>query len=288
MFMNMVTRIQKRVEETTYSDNIAYLPNGFSSVSKILKNLAGKKKQWNITVHETDDNYEVAMEGELKVVVPVKYWADFKARVLTDERYDSNAMVIDLSDTLAEAADDKMDKLYTKLKNSFTSLMDKLPISEVRAHAAIWGQLFGVAHYSLAKGTLFQLDSSKVLQAGIESIIKRVRGNYTEDRGSIEMIISAINQERPLNTFDVLDEYEILVAARIHSKYNGVAMVYEGGVTMTFVPFERVYLTNKDVLDEIATYKDVRVAKNVIYPVGKTFDRKFFKNLKASIDDAIE
>jgi len=288
MFVNIVNRVQQILKETTYSDNIAYLPNGFSSVSQILKNLAGKKKQWKITVHENEDSYEVALENELKVTVPVRYWADFKARVLTDERYNRDTMVVDLSDTLLETSDDKVDKLYTKLKRGLTNLMNKSPISEVRAHATIWRQLFNVAHYSLAKGTLFRLDSSKDLQAGIESTVNRARGHYLEDRGSIEMIISAIDQERPLNTFDVFDEYEILVATRIHSKYSGVDMVYEGGVTMAFVPFERVYLTNTEVQDEIGVYKDVRVAKNVIYPVGKTFDRGFFKNLKASIDDVVE
>jgi len=288
MIKEIADGIIKRVQEVTTSANIAYLPSGFTTVKKAIKALAKKKQKWGINIidDQLSESYVVCFEDALNVKVQKKWWKDFLRRILgKDSVVFTDKFMVDLGGYVKEAQEEQMSDLFKELKQALSGLLVQEPISTIDADIMTWLKYFGRRRYTTSASTMLKYES---LDRDLSNLVKQLQTAYKDDRGTIEMIIAAVKERRPLNVFDVFSRYNYLIGSRIYSVREGVGLSFEAYVDMAFVPAESIIVDDKKVASELDDYGIVKVANSVIFPRGKTFRRKYFKLLRGDIDDLEE
>ena len=279
-----VDRINERVSETTTSDAIAYLPSGFTNVRKALKTLARMKKHWKIDVVDETDKYKVCFgEGLLEVDVNKEHWADFMAKVLGKKKVvHAGNFEVDLGGYLKEAKDDDIRQASAEFEKSLYRVLMKDPIKQAGENIAIWNKTVQKLKNSTGANVMIKFEDMKNDVKGVTSSVQTI---YEEDRGMLELLTSALQQLRPLGTFEPFDKYEYFVGTRIESTWQKIPLAYETFVDMSFVPHEHIVCEEREVLDELQGVKGIRVATNTIFPTGKQFTAKQIKAVRDAIDD---
>jgi len=278
--------INKIISETTFQSDISYLPSGFTSIQSILKSMAATKSKWKIQI--LDDLYYdrkvVEFEDYLRVGVDDKHWDDFKNRVIGSSDVKSE-MTIDLSSYLTEAIKTVVDKAYKELHKSLVNMLyGNREVSETHRHWVGWAIEFPLNVYTASGQILLRVHEYDKACKILESKLMK---EYDDDIGTIEMIADYINNGKPLNTFEVFNDFDYLYGDIVESNYRSVRLAFESVVSMAFVPSERVSIFNaKDILDEIEENDDsVKVSGNSVYPKDKRFDVSFYKTLKSIIEE---
>jgi hypothetical protein len=281
-FYDDVRIIDKALEETTTSANIAYLPSGFVPVRNALTALAKKKKKWKIKILDqwSKNQYLVVFEEALTVEVPKSHWAKFqkemRGKISAGEDYE-----VDLSEYLVEQQEQDMSKLFRELEGALYEMLVQDPIKNVDENIETWIKMFGARRYVTSANILLKYET---LEKDMQALLRNLKVTYGDDRGAVESLISTIKERRPLNTFDVFNRYENLIGSRVMSSHSGIDLTFEAYVSMSWVPAESIYIEELDVADEVGAYPDVKAVNNVLFPKGKSFSRKMFKILKDEID----
>jgi hypothetical protein len=113
---------------------------------------------------------------------------------------------------------------------------------------------------------------------------------HGDDKGSIEMIISAIQEKRPLGQFPVMRKYDNLFGTRTGVDFQGIKIVFEATVDFIYDPTQTMYIDDLELLDRIEEDfgSIIKRSKNVLYPVGGKFNHDFFNQLKSMMSDNVE
>jgi hypothetical protein len=113
---------------------------------------------------------------------------------------------------------------------------------------------------------------------------------HGDDKGSIEMIISAIQEKRPLGQFPVMRKYDNLFGTRTGVEFQGIKIVFEATVDFIYDPTQTLYIDDLELLDRIEEEfgSIIKRSKNVLYPVGGKFRHDFFNQLKSMMSDNVE
>jgi len=281
-FYDEVRFIDDVLKEETTSANIAYLPSGFVPVRTALQTLARKKKKWKIKILDqwSKNQYLVVFEDDLTIEVPKRCWSQFlkdmRGKVSAGDAYE-----IDLSEYLKEQNEKDMNRLFKELEGMLHEMLVKDPVKGVDENLETWIKMFGARRYVTNPNVLLKYET---LEKDMQELIKNLRVTYGDDRGAVESLISTIKERRPLNTFDVFNRYENLIGSRVMSSHSGIDLTFEAYVSMSWVPSESIYIEEDDVADEIGAYPDIKAVNNVLFPKGKSFNRKMFKIIKDEID----
>jgi len=97
-------------------------------------------------------------------------------------------------------------------------------------------------------------------------------------------LIRAIEEDRPLNTYEPFSEYEYLAGIRIQSEYAGIIMILELTLNMMMMPTQSLYIESAEVLDELENFRTVKVLKDIVMPVGLMFAPGMFSGIQTIID----
>lgn len=277
------------MSELTTSANIAYLPSNLdTTIEPMLYTLSRLKKKWKIQIidDKPKNEYVVRFEDRLNISVPKNLWEDFTAKVLKrNPAYGVPAdMELDLSYKLQEAIADDVDTAMEELETSMRLMTHKLPFVNLNRSVVAWINSFGKVAYNTAPDILLRWEK---MDSDLTRAYADVRNNYRDDRGSIEMIIDAIQHGNPLNVFDVFKKYNYLAGSFIQSRFNGVSLSLESTIDMSFNLSELIRIQNIDVVDQVEADfpMAVGIARGVIYPRAKYFPIKFYKQLKDIIQD---
>ena len=275
-----------RQDETTTSDAIAYIPSGFSTMSRALKTLSRMKKHWKIDIEEGEEQYRVRFDDNvLEVTVVKEHWMDFMQRVLGVAATPAKAFTLDIGQYLKEAKDEDLGKAGRELHTSLYSMLVKDPIKNAGGNISAWNNTFKHLRHSTGNNVLIRYEK---MNDDVRALYNSLRKMYDDDLGTLELLSSALDEQRPLGTFEGFDQKEFLIGTRIESSHEGVPIAYETLVDMTFVPREHIVIQDQDVLDELEGTKGLKIATNTVFPTGKTFSPKHFKAVKDAIDDTIE
>jgi len=282
---DMIESLRRPTEETTTSDAITYLPSGFTNVKTALKTLSRMKKHWKINVIGENGNYKVHFDNVLEVSVQGEHWADFMNNILGKKKivYTGN-FEVDLGGYLKEAKDEDISKAGRELHDALYKMLLEDPIKKAGSNIADWNQTFRKIRSSAGDNVLIKFDT---MRNDVQALAKKLGNTYSDDRGMLELITSAINQKRPLGTFEGFDQHEFLAGTRIESRYEKVPIAYEALVDMSFIPREHIVIQDQDVLDELQGTKGIKIATNTVFPVDGQFKRKHFEAVKNAIDDSI-
>jgi len=186
-----------------------------------------------------------------------------------------------------EARSEDIHGLYNNLTRALTiDLRDNPQIKKTLILMNYWLTTFKNSRFLPMSGQVaVQLN---MYDKSIKNLVNRMQKIYTDDIGNIQMIIKTIQDDRPLNAYEPFAEYDYLVGCRIQSEYEGVILILELTVNMGIVATQSMYIESQDTLDELGSYRTVKVLKDMVFPVGEMFTPSIFNNIKAIIDDIEE
>ena len=285
-FYDLATNFELISEETTMG-NIAYLPTSVGIIKSAVADLKRKKADWGIEILEDESGRTVNFENVLKIKIPSEHWNHFQQNFGRDlgltEKRKLNEKIKDLSaKELRENVEEDMKKLRHDLKISLNKLFKKfVNLDDVIDN---WLALFNTSSYVTS-------DKIMVKKEHKEKDIQRIYGEllrvYGDDKGNLELLISDINEERSLNSFDVFKDYENLYGCRIKSKLeSGDTLILESTVDFAYHTIQTINFSNPDIGDAIEDESDeIKRVGSVLYSPTGLFNVKFFIFLNEIIDD---
>jgi hypothetical protein len=270
----------------TTSSNIAYLPGGFTTVSKSLQGLAKKKKDWDIEVLENGDDYDVNFDKELGVKVKKEHWPEFLSH--TKESLGDFAKVrkvrgADLGHFLKEAIQEEVDILLGELREA---LLDKLKVSEVRNAsmcASYWESVIKPTYIAKDPRAAFGYNT---MVADVDGLIKEAAKEYAGDVGGLQELIHKIQENKSLSGVDIFKKYPFLFSVNMVSGRKGGKIVFEATVDIRGNKFISVITKDKELLERLSELPGMRFfgLRKMVAPKGGIFSRRDVESIKECID----
>jgi len=274
--------IEKLNEEGTTIDAIDFIPVHLGAVKAKILDLAKEKPDWNIEILENDDFNELRIEDRLVINVPKEHWDNFLT--IFDGKLDSNTY-LNLRTILKEAVEDDIKELRRTLKPALIEMFNEQDFASLDKTISIWRGFFSGTF--ITRGKEFETVITHERKGkDIQQLYGKLLRIYGDDKGNLEMLIENINDNRPLNAFDIFDKYDYLYGTRIRSVYRKVLLVFEATIDMINHSSQSIYIRDDEVLDAIEEeFKSVKRVGNVLYPVGGVFLPSFFRALKNIIKE---
>lgn len=271
----LVESIIKNLNEITTSGSIAYIPGGYISMKQTIASLNGLKPKWKIQVLEHGDNYTVDFEDKLKIIVPKVYYNHFNQKVL---RIDGVKEV-----TLTEMLQEAITVDFSDITDTLVTTLRKIPIIKNSVELmATWLATFpGSQAVAMPEKVLINLQR---YDRSVADLIRELKKRYDEDKGFIEQLISTVEDNRPLSNIDYINDFSYLAGCRIKTDYEGQNLTLSLFVNLALQPTQVIIVDELDIGMEMKFYKDVKVLKNNIYPVGGSFRPYIFDTLKDVIE----
>jgi hypothetical protein len=273
--MSILHKLLYRVDEDTTMANITYLPSGLGAVRSAIKTLARKKQDWNIEILENGDGRDVIFEDDFSIHVPKIYWKEFDSMF----RESLGSGVVNLNGYLIEAMEDDTEELREELRPLLTGMFDSDSCRQLDRSVQQWRSRFGVRTYQKTNSLVRFEDK----QRDIQKLTTKVFDVYGNDKGNLELLLTAIKNGDPLNSFQIFRQKDFLYGARVYSAYSKIPLIFEATVDMAHMLTQSITIDDQDVLDEIQGSRGVKVVKNVVYPVGESFNIRFFRELEDAI-----
>jgi hypothetical protein len=270
-------RERKLYEDTTMGD-IAYLPSALGVVKSALGGLAKKKRQWNVEVLEVEKGSKVHFEDTLCIYVPKECWEDF-AMMFKDPLHKG---IVVLDEYLQEAIDAELDSKRKEIEPEITRVFEEDAFRTLDKSVQMWRARFGI-NTNKTSDVVVAVENKR---RDVRKLVGELFKNYGNDLGNLDLLIEAFRNHQPLNAFAVFKNYDYLYGTRMYSTYEGVQMVFEGTIDMSYSLGESIAIIDgEEILDEIEDYGGVKVVRNLIYPARETFDPDFFGFLAEVIEE---
>lgn len=273
--MDLMNKLLYRSDEATTMSNITYLPSGLSAVKSAIQVLAMKKKDWNIDILEQEKGRQVVFEDEYSIFVPHTYWNDFTA--LFDDCLASGQVSLDKY--LREAMAEDMEELKEDLKPALTRMFNNDAFRQLDKTVNQWRSRFGVKTYQRTDSLVRFEDKLR----DIQKLTAKLFDVYGRDRGNLELLLEAIRNGDPLNSFHVFRQRDFLYGTRVYSAYARIPLIFEATIDMAHMLAQSIVVNDSDVLDDLQGNRGVKVVRTVIYPVGESFDPRFFQELQDAV-----
>jgi hypothetical protein len=189
-----------------------------------------------------------------------------------------------------EQRSEMIHNIYNKLNRVLTvDLRDNKQVKRTIVLLNYWLSLFPQSTYA-------QMSSPVAVNLGsydrsIRELIDRIKNIYSDDIGNLEMMMNAIRQDLPINAYAPFSEFDYVVGVRIKSEFQGIIMVLEMTINLAMIPTQSIYIESADLLEELKSYRTVKVLKDMLFPMGQMFAPSVFHNIKdiiIDLDDANE
>jgi len=263
---------------TAGNPSVSYLPGGFTHMRNMLMSLNPIKKQWGLEVLEKGGNYHINIEDALNIIVPKVAYEEFNTRVynVIGRQY------LNLGEMINEEIARDINTLLAQVN---TLLLKKLTREKSTTQTLTlmeqWLRLFPNTRVVPLKTALLSFENYK---QGIAKVIEQLRKIYQDDLGTLEMLVDALEEGKPLNMFEPFSEYQFIIGNRLETKFEGVGMVLELTVDQALMTVGLIYIDSKEVLAELEAYRTLRIAKQRVFPTGMTFKPTDFNAVKDTIE----
>lgn len=289
--MNILDKMLHKSDEATTMSNITYLPSGLGVIKAMMRTLAKKKQYWDIDILEQEKGRKVVFEDDCSIFVPHQYWNDFA--MLFDSCWNDFSMSVseclkskklNLGKYLKEAMEEDLEELKEELKPLLIQMYNNDSFRQLDRTVNQWRSRFGVKDYQRTDSLVRFEDKLR----DIQKLTIKIMDVYGNDRGNLELLLEALRNGEPLNTFHVFRQRDFLYGVRVYSQYSKMPLIFEASVDMAHMLVQSIIVEDEDVLDEIQQNRSVKVVRNIIYPVGESFDSRFFRELQDATQGPME
>lgn len=184
---------------------------------------------------------------------------------------------------LTEAVDNELQSLKKKLSRLIVKKFTSPNIYLLNRNAILFYKLFG-GESSTARNTLI---STKTRSADLRNLRYNIFKQYN-DIGNIELLISALEDNVNLSSFDIFKDYSNLYGVTIKSNYLNEYLYYEAYVDMNMVLREKVFIRNQKIIDALQDFKSFHTRSNMLFPIRDSFNKSDFliiRNTIKGLDD---
>lgn len=275
---DLFNKILYRSDEATTMSDVTFLPSGLGAIKAHMRSLAQKKKDWNITILEDNKGRKVMFDDEFSVYVAHKYWNDFSS--MFEDHLESGS--IGLGKYLMEAMEENLDELREDLKPALEALFQGREFRAVERAVAQWRARFGIKEHQRADVVVRVEDKIR----DIQELHAKLIDVYGEDMGNLEMLLESLRKREPLNSFHVFRQYDFLYGTRIYSVLRRVPLILEVTLDMALMVAQSIVVEDDDALEGVQDHPDVKIVKNVVYPIAQTFTSRFMRDLQDSVQGA--
>lgn len=187
---------------------------------------------------------------------------------------------------ITEAVDDDLSRLRKELKTQMVKLVNREEFQVTADAARNFQAVFGVG----APRTQRVAIKIERQQKDAQKLYGDLLREHGDDKGSIEMLIAAMQEGRPLGQFTGLTKYDYLYGTRIEVKFQGIQLFFESKVDFIYDPTQSLYVGDDELVDKIEEElgRSIKRRKNLLYPVGGKFQPDFFEQLKSMMSDSVE
>lgn len=184
---------------------------------------------------------------------------------------------------MKEAVDEDLGRLRRELKTQMVKMMNRDEFA-VTSHAAqVFQSVFGSGRPRTQRTAITCERQQKDAQKLYGDLL-REHGN---DKGSLEMLISSMQEGRPLGQLTGMTKYDYLYGTRVEVGFGDITLIFEAKVDFIYDPTQTIYIDDVELVDRIEEEfgSIIKRRKNMIYPVGGKFKPDFFKQLKSMIQE---
>ena len=187
---------------------------------------------------------------------------------------------------MKEAVDEDLGRLRKELKTQMVKMLNRDQFQVTADAARAFQSVFGTGNPRTQR-TAVTIERQ---QRDAQKLYGDLLREHGEDKGSLEMVISAIQEGMPLGQFAGMSKYNNLYGTRVEVKFQGITLIFEAKVDFIYDPTQTLYIDDEELLDRIEEDfgSIIKRKKNVIYPVGGKFDPDFFKQLKSMMSDSVQ
>jgi hypothetical protein len=270
----LVESISSKINETTDSGNIAFIPgSGAQNIRKQISSLLKHKQEWGVEVISEGDNYSISFEGQYKILVPKLYYKEFNEMVMKVDGVKTVNFSKLLQEAISTEFDDLLDTLVTKLKE----------IPEVKRNF----ELLSVFKNTFPNVKIIRTNDRFLIDVAnyensISLLLKTIAKRYSEDTGYLERLSSAVEEGLPLNAFGIFKDYSYLAGCSVVTIFDDVTIRLDLRTNMAIQNSQQILLSDESVAEDMKYYKEVKVVGNTLMPTSE-FTSSLFMNLKNNI-----
>lgn len=270
-----ITDILESINEETTSANVAFLPGGFSTVSKSIQDLAKMKNSWDIEVLESADGYDVDFEGQLKVNVKKDHWPEFLSHTkdsLGDFSKIRKISGASLDHFLQEAVVDEIENLLCELKESLLNRLKKSEVRNASICASYWESVIKPSRIIKDQRAAI---GYKTMSEDVDNVVNKAKKEYAGDIGGLQELIYKVNESKSLAGVSLFKGLPLLFSVIMESGRKNGKVIFEAAVDMRGVKFINVITQDKDLLERLAELPGMRVfgMRRMISPKGGIFSK---------------
>jgi len=273
-YYNLINKIKNMLKEDTTMSTISYLPSQVGVVKAFIGDLSKEKDDWDLEVLDGKDYKSVKFGGKSSINVLHKYWDSFNKLFGGKLEHGKSLKV----KGLFEANVDELKAIRSELMRAIHNFFNFRKFKVLRLIYTNFRNYFKVNNTSSPRYVVALND----IDRGILDLYGKILKEYGEDRGTLEMMVTAFQEQKPLGKFTLFGKNDFICGLKAESRTNGVTLVLELGIDINDVGGsiqQSLYVGNPNVIDEIKDRKDVKTVKSMIYPVGGIFTESFFKDL---------
>lgn len=261
----------------TTTANIAYLPSGFVSVKKAVKDLSALKNTWNIQVHESDSGYQVMFEDKLTISIGKQDWDHFLKNMniqAHDGVYNIDEGFMEYDEFLSQCVNEEVSKIVDQIGLFMKKTILEKGLNKIEKDVECWKKHFPIKEYKNDERALFHLNT---LLEDFDSFKSQLIEEFGDDLGGIQMFQYQLEEGLGISM-----RYPVLLSERIESEN----FIYE--ITMSgkdFRIFENILPTNSNILLEASGNSRFAYMDRMIVPSHGLFGEEGINEFKSLSDN---
>jgi hypothetical protein len=274
--MDAVTRTEQN--EETVSGNIAFLPGQFTSVEKLMKDLAVVKRSYDIEVLEREAEYVLTFEGDAAITVQKPAWAEF---VESFNRYVHTigsvpgVYAVDLGGFLAEGAESEV----KGLKESLIKLLTETVLGKSLAYVQE-----SLEHIQLLfPGNTLATESAVFPRRNVTDIAEELVKELGEDLGGMQMVMDALEQGLEASDLPVFERCPFLWGVTHTFEIKGLSLAFESFVGRDYLPIASVQIKDLELRESLRAVEGLKTLQDLVIAESGVFDYRSLERIKEAV-----
>ncbi len=281
-FSGIVNEMQRQdLQEMTTAGNIAFIPGQFSSVEKLMRDLARAKRTYDIQVLESETEFTLAFEEYASIRVPKpackEFFADFSRYVHTIGPV-PGIYPVDLGGFLLEGVSEEV----AGLKGEVQRLLGVLETRHLGYVRESWEQMF-----ALFEGKTEWNNEAVLPQRSMEMLAEEIIREFGDDLGGLQMLLAKLENAEDLSGEPVFENYKYLYGLTHVFEKNGIGLTFESYVGLDYKPFASVRIRDNQVREQLRDRPGLTCVQDMVITDAGVFGFGDLERIRESVDSIV-
>jgi hypothetical protein len=273
---------RQELNEQTSAANIAFIPGQFSSVEKLMRDLAKAKRTYDIEILESDTHFTLAFEGYAQVSVPKPAWKEFFedfSRYVHTIGQTPGVYPVDLGGFVWEGVSEEIASMKDDLVFLLGETLQKKHLGYIQES---WDQIF-----NLFPGKTEWSNEAVLPHRSITGLAEELIREFGDDLGGIQIFMEKIANGEDLSGEPVFEKARFLYGALHTFEAKGITLVFEAYVNKDFKPFSSVQIKDLQVRESLKGRTGLKVIEDLVISEAGVFGFGDLERIRESVDSIV-